>query len=560
MARYPLRFFPVILLVVLCSLPMLQGTVTAALATDALPDDMQDLQIQKQYVPSSFKRAGTIHSLDGDVVVVHRSTQEAYQGTEGDPIHENDEFYTLPDSRCRLRFTNEDVVSLAPETRFSVDEYASDEEKAEKTSFFGMVKGKAMFYAMRLFGTKKKNFHVKTPTAVMGVRGTKFGAHVYWVEEKTAQGRGVQVADSGRGMGPLLAQAGGNLTPVLVVGCGDGSVGVNGVILSPGEYYNSFTNTTGYDPSVLGNIERSTGGAGGDGGEVGGGGDTGGGGGDDGSLTNVLTTIVQTQGVDGAQGGEEEPVTLTMYGYFTSLLKSDYEGMFYLEDVFITKTSSPFGPGIEHKLESIIDSDYLIWEDGYTEVTVGGASYDPKTTITEHPKSSDYDYLAYGQWEHSGSFTGTDTHQFVNHGWWLNGYAPPADIIAQQKGSIPYSGDAYGTLYHEQTDACDLSGSFSATANFDTGSIQNFSLAVTDGGTRGATISGGGGSIQSDGTFKIIGGQWHLIHDEISYDPSHKGAHGRFFGPNAEEIGGDWGMSYGSLIGASGVWAGKKSP
>jgi hypothetical protein len=44
-----------------------------------------------------------------------------------------------------------------------------------------------MFYAMRLFRFKKTMFQVKTPTAVMGVRGIKFGVHVYQVEDEKAE-------------------------------------------------------------------------------------------------------------------------------------------------------------------------------------------------------------------------------------------------------------------------------------------------------------------------------------------------------------------------------------
>jgi len=576
MRRHVIRFSLVILMASLCGLPVLQGSGAAervaALTPDALPEDMRDLHIQEQYVPNAFKQAGVIHSLEGFVVVLHRSTREAFLGTEGDPIHENDEFYTLPDSRCRLRFTNEDVVSLAPETRFSVDEYRSDEQKAEKTSFFSMLKGKAMFYAMRLFRTKKKNFQVKTPTAVMGVRGTKFGAHVYWIDEKQARSRGVQVADSGRGMGPLLAQAGGGGRSVTVVGCGDGSVGVNGTTLGPGQYYNSFTGTVGYDPSVLGGIEGATGGSGGDeGGE--GGGDTGGGGGDNGGMVETLTTIIQTQGGEGALGGGEQTVVLTKYGYFAALLKRE-EMSDFLEDVFITKNPNAFGSGRQHKGESIIDSDYLIWDGGYTKVTVAGSSYDPNTTLTTTVLSNGrgYDFLQYGQWEHSGFFTGSPTYRFVNYAWWLEGYAPPADIIAQQKGSISYSGEAYGTMYIGVLDAVhQLSGDFSAMANFDSASIQDFYLHATDpvNPDFGAIISGGAhGAIQPDGTFEITGGDWHLHVPGHSLDPSSKGAHGRFFGPSVEEIGGDWGMVYEPIgtsppysypVGASGVWAGKKN-
>jgi len=564
MTRQSVCFFLVILLASLCFLPLLRGSVAAervaALTPDALPEDMRDLQIQEQYVSSSFKQAGVIHSLEGFVVVLHRSTREAFLGTEGDPIHENDEFYTLPDSRCRLHFTNEDVVSLAPETRFSVDEYRSDEEKAEKTSFFSMLKGKAMFYAMRLFRTKKKNFQVNTPTAVMGVRGTKFGAHVYRIEDKAAQSRAVQVADSGRGMGPLLAQTGGGGKSVTVVACGDGSVGVNGTALGPGQYYNSYTGTVGYDPSVLGGIEGATGGSGGDGDE-GGGDDTGGGGTDNGDMVNALTTIVQTQGGEGAHGEEGQTVVLTKYGYFAALLQDT--GMSELEDVFLVMMANVFGEGATHRADSILDSDYLLWDGNYSFVTTndGASEHTINVELTATQVSSGYNYLAYGYWQHTGgnSFTGSGPYSFVDYSWWLEGWAPPAEVIAQQKGSIAYSGEAYGTMYYDGT-VTQLDGGFSSTANFDSARIEDFHLNATGAGGRYATIDGGSGDIAADGTFGVSGGTWEMYNGVDTINPSHHSANGRFFGPNVDEIGGDWAMEGTGTYdtGAYGVFGGKR--
>ena len=550
--------------------PDVTAQSSAAIAPDALPEDLQSLIIEDHYVPVTFPEAGVIHALDGNVVVIHRSNRKAYLGMEGDTVHENDEFYTLPESRCRLKFTNEDVVSLAPETRFSVDGYASQKESGEKTSFFSMAKGKAMFYAMRLFRFKKVRFQVKTPTAVMGVRGTKFGAHVYWLDDQKAESRPLRVAESGRAMGPYLAQTGGGGTSVTIAACGDGSVDVNGNTLGPGEYFNSYTGTVGYDPSVLNGISGAAGVGGGTGGTGGGGqgGGNGDGGGGDGGLTGLVTDVTSTQtgtgtqggGSSGGEGGGGSPPPLVQSGYFAALLRYD-DGSPYLDDVFLSKTPNLFGVDAEHRADSILDNDYLIWKGEYTYVTYdNGSGKDISITTTATQLSSGYSYLAYGKWEHTGEFTGSGTFSFVDHSWWVEGLATPEAAIAAQKGSALYSGEAYGTMNYGVWSK-DLSGSFMATANFDNASIQNFTLGLTGEGAHAAAIAGAGGAINPDGTFDLSGGVWSMTNSNGVVTVNGKEGHGRFFGPGAEEIGGDWAMegSDGSNdVGAVGVFGGKE--
>ena len=66
----------------------------------------------------------------------------------------------------------------------------------EKKSFLGMLRGKVMFYALRLF-SKKTNMMVRTPTAVRGVIGTKFGVHVYQLHEGRADAHNIVLANLG---------------------------------------------------------------------------------------------------------------------------------------------------------------------------------------------------------------------------------------------------------------------------------------------------------------------------------------------------------------------------
>ena len=311
-----------------------------AIQRDAMPEDLRSLKIEDEYVPTGFPEVGIIHALEGNMVVVHRSNREAFLGRQGDTIHENDEVYTLPGARCRLKFSNEDVMSLAPETRFGVDSYTAQRESGEKASTFKMLKGKAMFYAMRLFRFKKTMFQVKTPTAVIGVRGTKFGVHVYQVEDERADRRGILVADSGPG-----------------------------IVIGPGQFFNSQTGVLGYDPSVLrliadsvhmGGLSGGTGGPGGTGGSggtggTGGGGEGGGdGGGYSGTLNDLVADITSTQTGSGTEGGSAGGTTgageggdtthdVVRCGYFAVLLRDT--GSTALEDVFLSKTPNSFTTG-----------------------------------------------------------------------------------------------------------------------------------------------------------------------------------------------------------------------
>jgi hypothetical protein len=202
------------------------------------------MDIKDYFVASESRQAGVIHGLDGHVVVIHKASGRAYYGMEGDPVYENDTLVTLVDSRCRLRFLSEDVVTMASDAHFTVESSYDQKDEGRKGSVFSLMKGKAMFYALRLFKYRESRMTVNTPTAVVGVRGTKFGAEVYWLDEKRTSGPGVRVADLGREIGPYLAQVGPGPGPGpgpgrIMTDCfsEDGYLDVNGKTVGPGEMF-----------------------------------------------------------------------------------------------------------------------------------------------------------------------------------------------------------------------------------------------------------------------------------------------------------------------------------
>jgi hypothetical protein len=58
-----------------------------------------------------------------------------------------------------------------------------------------IFRGKAMFFVVKLFKFRKTAASVNTPTAVCGVRGTKFGVEVTQEGSKSARAIPVYLAD-----------------------------------------------------------------------------------------------------------------------------------------------------------------------------------------------------------------------------------------------------------------------------------------------------------------------------------------------------------------------------
>ena len=190
-----------LILVLIC---LFLSPVFAAEGTDGLPEDLRQLQIGDKFIRSGTNEVGLIGDLTGKgrLVILHKGMKAAYYAREENPVFEDDALYTLGDCRCRIEFRDKNVIIMSSDTQLDIGQIAIDVMKGEKSSLFGMTKGKAIFYVLPLFTYKEMKLELKTPTAMVGVRGTKFGIEVETIKERRSE----EMAPRFAGLASVTAQ------------------------------------------------------------------------------------------------------------------------------------------------------------------------------------------------------------------------------------------------------------------------------------------------------------------------------------------------------------------
>lgn len=93
------------------------------------------------------------------------------------PIFLGDTLYTGDDGRGQIRFIDESVISLRPNTEFILQEYNFDINKPEKNkSISELVKGGLRNVSGLIAKQNPKEVKVKTDLAVIAIRGTDYTA------------------------------------------------------------------------------------------------------------------------------------------------------------------------------------------------------------------------------------------------------------------------------------------------------------------------------------------------------------------------------------------------
>jgi hypothetical protein len=575
----------------------------AAVPEQALPGGLKGMEIKDYFMPSSRNRVGVIHALSGTVVVIHRATKEAYFGRPGDAVFENDALNTLPDSRCRIRFFNSDVVTMAQETEFGVDEYVDRREEGKKSSLFSMVKGKAMFYAMRLFRYKDTRFRLKTPTAIVGVRGTQFGAHVYSLDKEKTADAGIRVADSGNEIGQYLAQAGpgGGARSFTDAFSVDGVLEILDAVtqaltavVPPGNLFSQITGRViPTPPGVILDFQYET--------EVsaekreegkktaeqeevqettlsatlqrqsteldpnkkGSSGDQG--------VTDTLANVTQLEtgiGTEKAETTTESvPLSPPLKGYFSAFLY--YKSCDCVKEGFastalqnLDPADDAFAYGAVSVLNTIAVDEY---ETGVYGEMKGNVTISGEGTGTERSVEGLTTYLGqynYLQWGYHAAATlpeftiGGTVYELINKFWFVEGYPTEVSEIAALSGDYNYGGVVHGTHYPSNAD---LEGTYTSKVHFGSSYVHEFKMNAQGGGHEVDFVQSGSATVDSSGQFKIQApnGTFKIDGSSVSY----WNVNGAHFGPGAAEQGGAWaGLCTTTDKGAYGIFAGQRSP
>jgi hypothetical protein len=114
----------------------------------------------------------TIQKVSGVAFVVRQG--QTYSATVGLEIWENDTLRTGPDGSMGIVFQDDTLLSLGPESVLTVDEFIFAPRQGKFSIVLRMLKGTAAYLSGLISKLAPESAHIETPTASIGIRGTKF--------------------------------------------------------------------------------------------------------------------------------------------------------------------------------------------------------------------------------------------------------------------------------------------------------------------------------------------------------------------------------------------------
>ena len=125
---------------------------------------------------AEMSQAGIVKTVKGQVTVERAG--QVLTAEEGLKLMQGDIMVTGADSTLGIIMRDNSVVSVGPDSRLELTEFVF--EPAEKRMSFvsRMIKGTAVYLSGLIAKLDQRAMRVETPTAVCGVRGTRFAISV----------------------------------------------------------------------------------------------------------------------------------------------------------------------------------------------------------------------------------------------------------------------------------------------------------------------------------------------------------------------------------------------
>jgi hypothetical protein len=120
--------------------------------------------------------AATVKKVSGMATVTRQG--RALPATVGLEILENDTIHTGRDGSIGIVFNDETLLSLGPESVLVIDEFVFAPKQGKFSIVIRMLKGTAAYLSGLISRLAPESAHFKTPTASIGIRGTKFVAKI----------------------------------------------------------------------------------------------------------------------------------------------------------------------------------------------------------------------------------------------------------------------------------------------------------------------------------------------------------------------------------------------
>jgi hypothetical protein len=124
--------------------------------------------------PAPAASVGAFIQVEGTVEVLHQGSPPAVPAKVRDGVNKGDLVRTKSQSRAQMKFVDETVVTVAPESSILIEDYLYDAPQGYRQAALNLFRGLAYTAVNRILQTEKPDFVLKTHTAVFGVRGTRF--------------------------------------------------------------------------------------------------------------------------------------------------------------------------------------------------------------------------------------------------------------------------------------------------------------------------------------------------------------------------------------------------
>jgi FecR protein len=117
---------------------------------------------------------GTFIEVEGTVDLLKAGKVPAVPAKVQGPVEVRDLVRTKTQSRAQIKFVDDTVLTIAPDSGITIEEYMFDAAKSERKAVVGVLRGLVETAVEKVYPKAEPDFIMKTHTAVLGVRGTKW--------------------------------------------------------------------------------------------------------------------------------------------------------------------------------------------------------------------------------------------------------------------------------------------------------------------------------------------------------------------------------------------------
>ena len=132
--------------------------------------------ISAPFAGAQAPKIAQVKNTSGQVIIVRDGGNIAAK--VGDFLYEKDVIQTGADGAIGITFTDNTVMSTGPNSEVSLEEYRFDSSNFNGAMLTDMRKGTLTMVSGDIARSTPGAMKVKTPTAILGVRGTRFAVQV----------------------------------------------------------------------------------------------------------------------------------------------------------------------------------------------------------------------------------------------------------------------------------------------------------------------------------------------------------------------------------------------